>query len=237
MKEIVRAFSLETHIKHRDVEFNHSRCLRHLPTDIYKHSMEDINKIVKDMMYNSTGLGEERTPDKRYKKTVQGLDITSKKKSVFGEAVKARRDVSYMKRGAANAGNIGLSLRALSQTPEELGLANQIYHILAQSALDGKNSEGNVDFVEYVCEALRMGTSEVKRILSEENKEFNEEQKTYLRKLLYSQRGLQGLAAQVAMEHPLAHACMTGNLRDITRATDINKDDGCYEMLYHEIKI
>lgn len=238
MEEIKR-FTIDQHLSKKQSKIIRSKSIRTLHPKYESvanvFELDTLSKELKMAYYMSTGFGEERIETDRYRMMKKGINIETIGKRVYKIQTNARHEFSYMKRGAANSGNIGLSLRSMSVTSKGMEMANNIYATLANMALDSKNSEGKGSFVDIACEAIRMGDPlQLKKILGPECKELTDIQKEYIRTKLQDGNRLSGVARLVTRRHPIAHATMTGTLRDIENGTDI-KANGPYEYLYRQI--
>jgi len=222
MREIKYAFGLKRLID-EGLKLDRSRALRNLPMDIEL----EMDKI-KWHLYKSTGLLDDKEHNERYKQLIKGLDIENDITESFPAYQKGADDISFMKAGAANAGNIGMTLRGLARTVQEIKYANDIYHILAQTALDGKNGQSDRELVIMLCDAIRFGNIGV---LKEHGpKKFSEQEMEYLHRMIHDNKGQAiGIARKFAQEHPIGHMTTTGGVRDAGKEIKI---EGAYEKLY-----
>lgn len=129
-------------------------------TDSIAGLINNINKVHKINKFESTSIEhvkelENLSDDQniRFNQLVKGISHTE----INNNAMQSALNFNTVKFGTANAGDLGNILRIIASTnsPEAVLVANDIYHIMAQSALDSKH--GTQSIITELHQILRDG--------------------------------------------------------------------------------
>jgi len=155
---------------------------------------------------------------------------------VKGQAA-AAAEFRFMKEGAANAGNIGNIMRNIMvQDHGRVGItyANDLYHSLAQPALNSKNSEGQKATLDIVTNMLRSLEAVPRQELQDELSKLvrlPETAQKVVESMFKGGKWQSGVSVICARTTPVAHSIMSGGVISLHRAA-AQGDDGSIVSLF-----
>jgi len=232
--EDLKKFTLEDHIRHFITEKD-LKGFRILPTlrqnDMsirrwYKHNT-GISETKKDLVARY-GEAKAANFNKLYNAEYSPEELFDMQKDAAGE-------FSYMKSGTANAGNIGNLLRNLMYKEHGktgIKVANHVYHVLAQAALDCKNSLTDRAKLDTAFMAFRSYKMDKPTFVEALSPYFKDIIIDTLWKVLTKNGRWQGnITSVIARNMPIAHIVNAGKVSDLYLAalnTKLGKKEGSF---------